>query len=178
MSTARTALLCALAFAAGVLTHRAFTPIRPFDVHISGDGAAQIAAEVFTLPGPERARDPDHAAMQVIAFRRWQNVESMTGLMATCGAACDGTIPVVVLRRPSLDGLTKVLFIDLGAHGAGPALDAGEPMNETLVLCLTGLIQRHLHDLSANVTKCDLQEETEALRPRLRTPGGEFLRGL
>lgn len=110
-------VLCALAVVAGALAWRGFLPVTPHDVHVSGDGAAQIAAAVVDDDGPLRAADPARAALEVVTFRRWQNVETVTRPMAACGSACDGTTPVVLLRRPSLDGLTKVLFIDLGVQG-------------------------------------------------------------
>lgn len=175
MSTARVALrrtlLCALAFAAGTLAHRAITPIAPLDVHISGDGAAQVGAAVFTWPGPSRAADPARAAMEVVTFRRWQNVEAMTGLMAVCGAPCDGRAPVVLLRRPSLGGLTRVRFVDLSALGAGPALDRGAPMDAATIACVAALIDRHLHDRARTGTPCQQVQRIEAIRPRLLVPG-------
>ncbi len=174
MSTARTALrqtvLCTLAFAAGALAHRAITPVTPLDVHISGDGAAQIARAVFTWPGPARAADPGTAAMEVVAFRRWQNVETMSDLMAVCGSACDDAAPVILLRRPSPAGLTKVLFIDLGALGAGRALDGGVPMDGATVACIAALIDRHLDDRAQADPTCGTLPEIEAFRPRLRWP--------
>lgn len=173
MPTGRVALVCALAIGAGVLGWRGFTPVAPFDVHISGDGSAQITGAIFGPGDLPRADDPATAALEVVTFRRWQNIETMTDLMRVCGAACDGSAPVVVLRRPSLNGLTKVLFIDLGAQRGGPALDAGEPMEEITLNCVGRLISRHLHPrrtIDSRVGCAPDDRERIVLRPRLWTP--------
>ena len=72
--TARTVFLLALAVLAGAGVHRATTPMQPLTVHISGDGATQLADRLFTRPSPARADTPQFATTQVIAVRRWQNL--------------------------------------------------------------------------------------------------------
>jgi len=170
-----------LAFAAGVAVRGAFVPSVPLDLHISGDGADQLAEAIFDWPGPDRARDAAFAGMQVIALRRWQNLEGLTDLRRLCGAACNGEVPVVLLRRPSLNGMTKVLFIDMGAHGAGPMLDQAEVIPEYLLSCIAQEIALQRRDDHWKISKCDVQESVAVWRPRLWTPqppSPGILRGL
>ena len=167
---ARGALIGLLAFAAGWLSHQAVTPIAPFDVHVSGDGSAQIADALFARTGPVRAFAAEDAGLQVVSFRRWQNIETLTSLISACGGACDGAAPVVRLRRPSLNGMTEVLFIDLSAYGAGDALDAGRPMDEGTVDCIAERIARVRYELSTADSKCAVPGLVEITRPRFWTP--------
>lgn len=168
--TARALVLLALAFGAGFLTHHVLTPLSPKNVHISGDGADQIATAFFQWPGPDRAQMPEFAEFQVIALRRWQNFEGMTDLRRLCGSACDGSTPVVELRRPSLDGLTRVLLVDVAFFGAGPALDEGTAIEDHVLSCIAGFIRRVHQYAPPKITKCDVPEVRHAWRLRLRTP--------
>ncbi|SDY73625.1 hypothetical protein SAMN05444004_1035 [Jannaschia faecimaris] len=168
--TVKRLILLILAFAAGAATHRAITPISPHDVHVSGDGAAQLAEALFTWPGPERAGDAAIATTQVITVRRWQNLEGLTDIARLCGVACDGRAGVVILRRPSLNGLTRVVLVNLGNYGAGEMLDAGQPMPDQIVACVVQGIETARNDGRVNVTECDVPEHVTLLRPRLWTP--------
>ncbi|SFJ35029.1 hypothetical protein [Jannaschia pohangensis] len=179
--TARAAVFLGLAFAAGLVVRGAFVPAVPQTLHISGDGADQLAEGLFVWRGPDRAADPAFADMQVIALRRWQNLDGLTDLRRLCGVACNGEAPVVLLRRPSLNGMTKVLFIDMGAHGAGSMLDRGEPIPEYLLSCIVQEIWLQWRDEGWKITKCDVQESVDVWRPRLWTPQPPWpgiLRGL
>jgi hypothetical protein len=168
--TARRLILLTLAFGFGMMVQRAVTPVVPDTVHISGDGAAQLAEQLFTWPGPSRARDPDFAATQVITVRRWQNLEGLTDLVRMCGAACDGSSGVVTIRRPSLNGRTQVILVNLGDHGAGEMLDAGAPIPEHLAACIVQAIEIARTDGQWKITKCDVQESVTVTRPRVWTP--------
>lgn len=168
--TARRLIPLALAFLAGFGMHRAMTPIQPHTVHVSGDGAAQLAESLFTWPGPERARDPQFATTQVIAVRRWQNLEGLRDVARLCAAACDGSAGVVTIRRPALNGMTQLILVNLGDHGAGEMLDEAAPMPEHIVSCVVQAIEIARTDGRWRVSKCDVQESVTVTRPRLWSP--------
>lgn len=168
--TARRLIPLALAFLAGFGAHRAVTPIEPHTVHLSGDGAAQLTARLFTWPGPARARDPQVATTQVIAVRRWQNLEGLRDVMRLCAAACDGSAGIVTIRRPALNGMTQLILVNLGDHGAGEALDQGAPMPDHIVSCVVQAIEIARTEGRWRVSKCDVQESVTVTRPRLWSP--------
>ena len=169
--TARRLLLLAAGFAAGLAAQRAVTPVRPDDVHLSGDGSAQLAEQLFEWPGPPRAADPATAATQVVTLRRWQNLEGLPDLARLCGAACDGRAGVVTILRPSPGGMTRIVLVDLGDHGAGEQLDGGAPMTAPVVACALRSIDRaRLGRPADDGAECPEQTHARILRPRLRRP--------
>lgn len=168
--TARRLIPLALAFLAGFGAHGAVTPIQPHTVHLSGDGAAQLAESLFTWPGPDRARDPRFATTQVITVRRWQNLEGLTEVVRLCGAACDGSAGVVTIRRPALNGLMQLILVNLGDHGAGQMLDEGAPIADDIISCAVQAIETARTGGSWNVTQCDVQHSVTVTRPRLWSP--------
>lgn len=179
--TARRLIPLALAFLAGAVAHRAVTPIQPHTVHISGDGAAQLAESLFTWPGPARVRDPQFATTQVITVRRWQNLEGLVDLVRLCGAACDGSAGVVTIRRPALNGLSQIILVNLSDHGAGEMLDEGAPLPEHITSCVVQAIEIARTDGQWKISKCDSRESVTVTRPRLwtpRPPSPGILRGL
>lgn len=179
--TVRAALLLTLAFVTGAVAHRAVTPIAPETVHLSGDGAAQLAADLFVWPGPAQAADPASATTQVITARRWQNLEGLEDVARLCGVACDGRAGIVTIRRPSLNGLTQVILVDLGDHGAGEMLDEGAPIPEEIIGCVIQAIKIARTGGTWKITKCDVPDDVTITRPRFWTPSkpsSGFLRGL
>ena len=170
MALVRRLIVLTLFFVAGATAHKAMTPIQPDTVHLSGDGAEQLAASLFTWPGPMRARDPAFATTQVIAVRRWQNLEGLTQVARLCAAACDGRAGVVTIRRPALNGLTRLILVNLGDHGAGEMIDAAVPIPDHIVACVVQAIEIARTDGRWNITKCDVQGSVMVTRPRLWTP--------
>lgn len=168
--TARRLIPLALAFWAGFGAHGAVTPIQPHTVHLSGDGAAQLAQRLFTWPGPQASRDPRYATTQVIAVRRWQNLEGLADVARLCGAACDGSAGVVKIRRPALNGMTQLILVNLGDHGAGEMLDQGVRVPDHIVSCVVQAIEIARTGGSWNVTQCDVQHSATVTRPRLWSP--------
>ncbi|UWQ22255.1 hypothetical protein [Jannaschia sp. W003] len=107
---------------------------RATGVHVSGDGAPALAA-LSTAPAGT-------AAVELVLLRRWQNLEALPALRRLCRAACDGTAPVVRLRQPSPRGLRTVVLVDVGALGAGVALDRGAPLPAPVARCLARAAER------------------------------------
>ncbi|WP_179378778.1 hypothetical protein [Jannaschia marina] len=178
--TARTIFLVLLAFGAGMLWQRAVTPVGQ-GVHLSGDGAAQVAEAYFVWPAPTHTREAEYAPTQVVLLRRWQNLEGLEWLARLCGRACAGQTGVVTIRRPAPNGETRVILVNLGAHGAGAMLDAGEPIPEHILSCIVQGIEIARTDGQWKITKCDVPESSRITRPRLwspQPPAPGFLRGL
>ncbi|WP_281826108.1 hypothetical protein [Jannaschia rubra] len=162
MRTARAAALLAAAVVIGGLVRHAVGPVAPITVHVSGDGAVQVAAQVFDGADHVRTDDPHRATVQIVTFRRWQNLEGLSDVMALCGRACDGGADVVVLRRPAINGATRIVLIDLGAMGGGAALDVGRPLPPATLDCAMRAIE--------GAGSCDGISRKAAWRPRLWSP--------
>ena len=134
--------LLALALGAVLLAVRTLTPAKPMDAHVSGDGADALAVALFAGPdAPGRAATAAEAALEVVALRRWQNLEALPDLRRLCGPACDGGAGVVSIMRPMPRGLVRTVILDLSAFGGGAALDAGEALDAAVAACAAALIR-------------------------------------
>ena len=107
---------------------------RPGGLHLSGDGAADLRAALG--PATRLAEAPETARMEVVLLRRWDNMANLGRLAALCRDACDGTHDAVLIRQPARQGMRQVLLLDVGAMGAGAALDGGRGLPPETGACL------------------------------------------
>ncbi|CUH36166.1 hypothetical protein JSE7799_01185 [Jannaschia seosinensis] len=168
MRRVRLVILFAFVLGSGALSVRAFTPVVPTNLHVSGDGAAHLASAIFTRPASlPRAPRAEGAGMQVVALRRWQNLDGLSDLRALCGLACDGGAGVVSIAHISPRGLTRVVILDLSAFGGGAALDAGRPLDPDVADCVADVVQSEMPGPSRGVSRCDPPDIRRVWRPRL-----------
>ena len=170
MRRLRLSLALAAAFAAGIVLRGAFVMDPAMRLHLSGDGRDAVAAAFFPGSSAGHAETPEVADVQVILLRRWQNLEGLPALARLCGRPCAARPAAGRLDRPSLNGLTRVVILDLSAFGLGAALDEGRLPEAPTLYCVVNHIAREARALPRPAGKCLEGPTAVALRPRLWSP--------
>ena len=128
------------------------TSDRPGGLHVSGDGAPGLRAALG--PATRLTETPETARMEVVLLRRWDNMAGLGQLATLCRDACDGTHDAVLIRQPSRQGMRQILFLDVGAMGAGDALDGGGGLPPRTRDCLAQPLDWFMRDDVALDTMC------------------------
>ncbi|KIT14212.1 hypothetical protein [Jannaschia aquimarina] len=169
----RAIILLVLGAVFGWILRGAFVPASPGRLHLSGDGRDAIAAVFFNKTGAWNSADPETADVQVVLLRRWQNLEALPRFGRLCGRVCAERPAAVRIDRPSLNGLTRILIVDLSAFGLGPALDSDASLPGDPLSCLIGLIDRERFAMPPPVLKCEVVDAERIVRPRPWSPRPE-----
>jgi len=145
----------------------------PIQVHLSGDGAGALRAEIALPEGLNYTDDVNAARLRIVTLAEWFNLQYIPGAVEQCGEACTleeaPDMVRVISLRPS--GSAKTVLLNAGfvtnlrADG-GPDPDA--------IRCLARIIEAELATLRSAVMPDCAQELDVLFRRQLPFDLGYF----
>ncbi|MEL7175613.1 MAG: hypothetical protein AAGK28_03720 [Pseudomonadota bacterium] len=130
-----------------LLTVRSTDPVQ---VHLSGDAADALRAEIILPDGLSYTDDINKARLRIVSVAEWFNLQFIPGAVAQCGTACELEDAPDLVRVISLKpaGSIKTVLLNATFLTNLRADDAPEP--EALA-CLARIIEAELATLQSAV---------------------------
>ncbi|WP_224825317.1 hypothetical protein [Cognatishimia sp. MH4019] len=120
----------------------------PVQVHLSGDAAAALRAEITLPDGLSYTDDINAARLRVVTFAEWFNLKFVPEAVEQCGTACQSEdapdLVRVISLRPS--GSLKTVLLNAEFLTNLRAEDAPDPQ---ALDCLARIIEAELTTLQA-----------------------------
>lgn len=119
----------------------------PVQVHLSGDGARALRAEIVLPQGLEYAENLPDARLRIVSVAEWFNLQFVPGAAAQCGQACTLEDAPDLVRVISLKPTGSVKTVLLNARFLTNLRADGGP-DPDAIRCLARIIEGEIANIS------------------------------